>query len=66
MTGILSPHVLLLELDDYGEETKRVFISANNYGERCLRSYYIQGFDDHGHANQNGSYFIAKVKSLIA
>ncbi|RVW22848.1 hypothetical protein CK203_103766 [Vitis vinifera] len=39
MTGILSPHVLLLELDDYGEETKRVFISANNYGERCLRSY---------------------------
>ena len=34
---------LLLELDDYGEETKRVFISANNYGERCLCSYHIQG-----------------------
>ena len=22
-------------------------------------------FDDHGHPNQNGSYFIAKVKPLI-
>ncbi|KAL6330456.1 hypothetical protein AAG906_040386 [Vitis piasezkii] len=33
---ILRQIMYLFFMNDYGEETKRVFISANNYGERCL------------------------------